>query len=74
MFAEALVHTVIAAAVAAILIFAFRSMIETILGVNVIALFTGRPLALALTIIVVLLALNSLLPAFFFNRIPVDER
>ena len=71
MFAEALVHTAIAAAVAAILIFSFRSMIETILGVNVIALFTGRPLALALTIIVVLLALNSLLPAFFFNRIPV---
>ena len=71
MLAEALVHTLLASALAAVLIFAFRSMIETILGVNVIALFTGRPLALSLTVVAVLIALNSIVPAIFFNRIPV---
>ena len=71
MFAEALVHTLLAALLAAVLILAFRSMIETILGVNVAALFTGRPLALSLAVVVVLIALNSIVPAVFFNRIPV---
>ena len=71
MFSEALVHTMLAAALAAVLILAFKSMIETLLGVNVAALFTGRPLALSIAVIVVLIALNSIVPTVFFNRIPV---
>ena len=71
MLAEALVHTFLASVLAAALIFAFRSMIENILGVSVAALFTGRPLALSLTVLAVLVALNSIVPAVFFNRIPV---
>ena len=71
MTAEAVVHTFLAAVLAGALIFAARSMIENVLGASVAALFTGRPLALSLTVLAVLVALNSIVPAVFFNRIPV---
>lgn len=71
MFAEALVHTLLSCALAALLIFLFRSSVEEILGVEVTALFRGRPLALAVGIVIILLSLNAFVPAWFFNRIPV---
>lgn len=71
MFAEALVHTLLSCALAALLIFLFRGSIEEILGVEVTALFKGRPLALAIGIVLILLSLNALIPSWFFNRIPV---
>lgn len=71
MFAEAAVHTFLAAVLAAVMIFAAAPMIENVLGADVSALFSGRPLALSLMAVAVLLALNSIIPAVFFNRIPV---
>ncbi len=71
MFAEATVHTLLALCLAVVLIFAFRDIIGTVLGVNVKALFTGRPLAMAIFLVVILTAVNTLAPAAVFNRIPV---
>lgn len=71
MFAEALVHTLLACALAALLIFIARGTVEDILGVEVTALFSGKPLALAAGVVLTLLLINSLAPAAFFNRIPV---
>ena len=71
MFAEALVHTLLACGLAAILIFAFRGTVEEILGADISSLFSGRPLILAVAVVVVLILINSIMPAHFFNRIPV---
>ena len=71
MLAESLVHTALAAVIGAVLIFAFQSQIETILGVEISALFTGKPLVLMLSVLAVIVLLNSAVPAAFFNRIPV---
>ena len=71
MAAEAVVHTLLASALAAVLIFAFRGTVEDLLGADVRSLFTGRPLAVALSVLAVLVVINSAVPAAAFNRIPV---
>ncbi len=71
MFAEALVHTVLATVIAGIAIFAFRTQIETILGVGVSSLFVGKPLAACVATIAILVILNSICPAIFFNSVPI---
>ena len=71
MAAESLVHTLLASALAAALIFAFRGTIETLLGADVASLFSGRPLAVALFVLAVLFAINAVVPTIAFNRIPV---
>ena len=71
MFAEALVHTLLSCALAALLIFIFRGSIEEILGVEVTALFKGRPLVLSVSIVLLLLFINTFAPAWFFNKISV---
>ncbi len=71
MFAEAFVHTLLACALAAVLIFSFRGTAEEILGADVSSLFSGRPLILSIAVVIVLLFINTVMPAHFFNRIPV---
>ncbi len=71
MSAEALVHTLLACGLASVLIFAFRGAVEEILGTDIYSLFSGRPLILSVAVVVVLLAINAVLPARFFYKIPV---
>ena len=71
MFAEALVHTMLACGLAAVLIFAFRGTVEEILGTDIYSLFSGRPLVLSIAVVLALLVINAVLPARFFYRIPV---
>lgn len=71
MFAEALVHTALAAIIAVVVIFAFRTQIESLLGVKIEALFTGKPLWSCIIAIVALVVVNSICPTVFFNRIPI---
>lgn len=71
MFAEAVVHMVLALLLAAILVYAARGLVEQLAGVNPIALFTGEPLRWAVGIVVTVVLLNGLVPGILFNRIPV---
>lgn len=71
MSAEALVHTLLACGLAAVLIFAFRGAVEEILGTDIYSLFSGRPLILSIAVVVALLAINAALPSRFFYKIPV---
>ncbi len=71
MFAESLVHTLFACSVAAVLIFAFRSTVEELLGTDVESLFSGRQMVPAVLVVAALIIINTVFPAHFFNRIPV---
>lgn len=71
MCAEALVHTLAAVALAAVLIFAFRGAVEDLLGVKALDLFTGEPLRVAIGVIVTLFVLGSIVPAWVFCKIPI---
>ena len=71
MMSESLLHTLAATALAAIMLLAARGFVENFLGIGLADLFTGKPLALAIGIIVVVVALTGLVPTAIFNRIPV---
>lgn len=71
MFAEAVIHMLLALALAAILVYAARGLVEQLAGVSPIALFTGEPLRWAVGIVVTVVLLNGLVPGILFNRIPV---
>lgn len=71
MFAEALLHTLIAALLAAALLFAGKGFVENFLGIGLGDLFVGKPLALAFGIILAVIVLNGLVPTVIFDRIPV---
>lgn len=71
MFAEAFVHTLLACGIAAVLIFAFRGTVEEILGADVASLFAGKQMAATVAVVVLLILINTVFPAHFFNRIPV---
>lgn len=71
MTAEALVHTLLGALIAAALVLVFRHPIENILGVEIGALFTGRPLLAAVAVLLALFAANSIAPSLYFARTPV---
>lgn len=71
MMAEALVHTLIATVIAAIFLFAGKGFVENFLGMELIDLFTGKPLILAIGIILLVVFLNGFVPARIFDGIPV---
>ncbi len=71
MFAESLVHTLLACSIAAALIFVFRSNVEEILGADAASLFLGRQIVPAVLVIIALIIINTVFPAHFFGRIPV---
>ena len=71
MAAESLVHGLLAAVLALAIIFACGSMVENMTGVSPSALFSGTPLLLALGILLLVLVLNSIVPARVFGRIPI---
>lgn len=71
MFAEALVHTLAATLLAAAMLFAGKGFVENFLGIGLADLFTGKPLALASGILVLVVCLNGIVPTELFNRIPV---
>ncbi|MDO4497129.1 MAG: ABC transporter permease [Bacteroidales bacterium] len=71
MAAESLVHTVLAAALAIILIVACGGVVEQLSGTAVTDLFAGMPLAIALVVVVIVFLINAIVPAAMYNRIPV---
>jgi len=71
MFSESIVHTLLAGLIAAALLLACRGFVENFLGIGLSDLFTGKPLLLAVGIILVIIMLNGLAPTIIFDRIPV---
>lgn len=71
MTAESMVHTLLACILACVLIFAFKGTVEELAGTPVEALFSGMPLALALSVVVVVFLINALIPAAMYDRISV---
>ncbi len=72
MLLEAVVQTVLAVAIAAIVILAFRGTIESLSGSRLEALFTGRPLLLAIAIVLSIVAVITIVPAEIYQRVPVS--
>lgn len=71
MFAESLLHTLIATILAAAILLAAKGFVENFLGIGLADLFVGKPLALALGIVAVVICLNGFVPTKIFNNIPV---
>jgi len=71
MLSEALVHTLIASLIASAFLFAGKGFVENFLGMGLFDLFSGKPLILAIGIILLVVILNGLVPARIFNGIPV---
>jgi len=71
MLSEALVHTSLATVLAAAFLLAGKGFVENFLGIGLADLFTGKPLALAIGIILTIVLLNGFVPARVFNSIPV---
>ena len=71
MSAEALLHVLLAAAIAVVIIFSCGKLVENMTGVAPATLFTGTPLLLTLGILLLVLVLNSVVPARIFERIPI---
>jgi len=71
MFAEAVVHMVLALVLAAVLVYAARATVERLAGVSVAALFAGEPLRWCIAIVVLLVVVNGLVPGILMGRIPV---
>jgi len=71
MLSEALVHTMIAAVIAAAFLFAGKGFVENFLGLGLDDLFSGKPLILAAGIILLVIAVNGFAPARIFDGIPV---
>lgn len=71
MTAESMVHTLLACILACVLIFACKGTVEELAGTPVETLFSGLPLALALSVIAVVFLINALIPAAMYNRISV---
>jgi len=71
MFSEALTHTLIAVVIAFGLLLAGKGIVEDFLGIGLFELFSGKPLILALGIILIVVFANGFIPARIFNSIPV---
>lgn len=71
MFSESMVHTLSATGIGIGLLFLCHGYVEELSGTTVPALFTGKPLILAICIVVAVTIINGLIPAIMFNRIPV---
>ncbi len=71
MMTEAVVHTLFAVLIAVLLILAFRGTIEELSGSELAALFSGRPLLMAVGIVGCVVLVNGILPSELFLRIPV---
>ena len=71
MTAETLVHTVAACILAILLVYASRDIVETLAGTSVANLFAGKPLIVAIVVVLFVFLLNAIIPATMYNRIPV---
>ncbi len=71
MFAEALVHTLAATLLASGLLLSCRDIVENYLGLSLSDLFSGRPLLLAVMIILAVFCLNGFVPTRLFAAVPV---
>lgn len=70
-FAEALVHTVLALGLVFLLLLAGRGVIEKLIGTSLVALFFSKGMIVLLAICIVVLLVTGLLPGVLFSRIPV---
>lgn len=71
MTAESIVHGVLATTLATVIVFVLRNTVENLVGVAPEVLFTGKPLVLAISILVIIILLNSIIPAHLFEKIPI---
>lgn len=70
-FAEALVHTVLALGFVFLLLLAGQGLIEKLIGTSLIALFFSKGMIVLLAICIVILLVTGLLPGVLFSQIPV---
>lgn len=71
MFSEAILHTTLAVIFGALLVLACKDFASSLIGIDVIDLFSGKPLILAIATIVIVILVNGVVPAMMFNSIPV---
>ena len=72
MAAESLVHTVLSCILAAVLIFVMSKVAPDLVSASELpAMYSGRPLAVALAVVALVFAVNTVVPAAMYNRIPV---
>ncbi len=71
MAAESIVHSLLSTALAVAIIFGCGSLVEDMTGVAPSGLFSGTPLLLSLGILLLVIVLNSIVPARVFSRIPI---
>ena len=69
---EALLHILLSLVLAALIIFAGRSIIENLLGVPFQTLLVPRSVMAIVTIFLFVLAISIVVPAELYQRIPVD--
>ena len=68
---EALLHIVLSVALAAVIIFAGRSIIENLLGVPFTTLLVPQSVVAIIAVLVFVLAISIVVPAELYQRIPV---
>jgi len=71
MFSEAFVHTLIATVLAGLLLIASKGFVENFLGAELVDLFSGKPLVVAIGVVLFVALLNGFVPTRIFNSIPV---
>lgn len=71
MTAESLVHTIVACALAVVLVYASKGVVEDLAGTAVEDLFSGTPLVLAIMVVAVVFFVNAIVPAAMYNNVPV---
>jgi len=69
---EASIHILLSLALAAVIIFAGRSIIENLLGVPFQTLLVPRSVIAIVTVFLFVLAISIVVPAELYQRIPVD--
>ena len=69
---EALLHIVLSLVLAALIIFAGRSLVENLLGVPFQTLLVPQSVMAIVAVILLVLAISIVVPAELFQRIPVD--
>lgn len=71
MLSETLVHLLSSLLLAAILIFAFRGLIENLLSASFTILFSWRACLLLLIVCLVVFLMSGLIPGYLYARIPI---
>lgn len=73
MFAEALVNIVVSLAVAVVLIFAFRGVIEELIGASFTSVFSVQALLISAAVCVIVFFISGFIPAYIFEKVPVSS-